>query len=77
MNTSNCCVYSKLLGSNYVIICLYVDDMLIFGPNLNVTNETTMFLSSQFDMKNLGEVNMILGIKIRKTQVNPITLKKY
>ena len=55
VNSSNTCVYSKIIGSDCVIICLYVDDMLIFGPNVNVINETKNFLSSKFERKELGE----------------------
>ena len=47
-----------------VVICLYVDDMLIFGTSLEVVWETKKFLGSKFDMKDLGEAEMILGIKI-------------
>ena len=68
MNASDSCVYSKLFGSDCAIICLYVDDMLIFCSNLEVINDTKMFLSSHFDMKDLGEADVILGVKIRKTE---------
>lgn len=68
VNSSDTCVYSKLFGAECVIICLYVDDMLIFGTNLEVINNTKLFLSSQFEMKDLGEVDVILGVKIRKTE---------
>ena len=50
-----------------MIICLYVDDMLIFGPNVNVINETKIFLSSKFEMKDLGEADVILRVKIKRT----------
>ena len=49
-----------------VIICLYVDDMLIFGTNLKGVNETKKYLTSKFKMKNLNEVDTILGIKVKK-----------
>jgi hypothetical protein len=68
VNASDSYVYSKLFGSHYVIICLYVDDILIFGTNLEVINTTKMFLSSHFHMKGLGEADVILGVKIRKTE---------
>lgn len=68
VNASDTCVYSKVIGFDCVIICLYVDDMLILGTNISVVNETKTFLSSQFDMKDLGEVDVILGIKVRKTE---------
>ena len=44
-----------------------MDDLLIFGSNLHVINETKNILRSHFDMKNLGEANFILGMKITKT----------
>nr|GFB12926.1 hypothetical protein [Tanacetum cinerariifolium] len=37
-----------------VIICLYVDDILIFGTDQDQVNKTKEFLSSNFDMKDLG-----------------------
>ena len=43
-----------------------MDDLLIFGSNLHVINETKNILRSHFDMKNLGEANFILGMKITK-----------
>jgi len=67
VKTSDSCVYSKLIGSDCVIICLYIDDMLIFGANVHVVNETKKLLSSHFKMKDMGGADGILGIKIRKT----------
>ena len=40
--------------------------MLIFGSNLHIINETKNMLSHHFEMKDLGEANFILGIKITK-----------
>ncbi|KAK3029198.1 hypothetical protein RJ639_039278 [Escallonia herrerae] len=34
-----------------VVICLYVDDMLIIGTNMNGVNDTKKYLASQFKMK--------------------------
>ena len=41
--------------------------MLIFSSNMHVINETKNMLKSHFDMKDLGEANFILGMKITKT----------
>ena len=38
-NRADTCVYSKMFGSGCVIVCLYVDDMLIFSTNIDVINE--------------------------------------
>ena len=64
-----------------VLICLYVDDMLILGTNLLVVNETKKLLSSLFEMKDMSEADVILEIKIQKTNIgfhcpSHITLKR-
>ncbi|CAH9068398.1 unnamed protein product [Cuscuta epithymum] len=58
------CVYTKIKNGVCIIICLYVDDMLIFSSNIELINETKSFLASKFDMKDLGEAKLILGIKV-------------
>ena len=65
-NECDKCIYSKSWNNLHVIISLYVDDMLIFGSNMHVINETKNMLKSHFDMKDLGEANFILGMKITK-----------
>ena len=65
-NSSNKCIYSKFTKEYGVIVCLYVDDMLIFGTNMKGVFETKKYLSSVFKMKDLNEVDTILGIKIKK-----------
>ena len=56
----------KLDDGKCVILCLYVDDILIFGSNLHVIEDVKSFLSRNFDMKDLGPVDVILGIKLIK-----------
>ncbi|GKC49947.1 zinc finger, CCHC-type containing protein, partial [Tanacetum coccineum] len=54
LNQSDKYVYSKFDSSNKgVIICLYVDDMLIFGTDQNQVDKTKKFLSSKFFMKDV------------------------
>jgi len=49
------------------IICLHVDDMLIFGTCIDIVSKTKLFLKSKFEMKDMGEASVILGVKaIRK-----------
>nr|GEW61771.1 zinc finger, CCHC-type [Tanacetum cinerariifolium] len=48
-----------------IIICLYVDDMLIFGTDQNQVDKTKNFFSSKFSMKDMGEAHGILSIKIK------------
>ena len=39
---------------------------IIFGSNMKYVIETKSFLTQAFDIKDLGPVDMILGIKIFK-----------
>ena len=66
-NESDKCIYYKTFDDAHVIICLYVDDLLIFGPNMDIINAAKMLLKNNFDMKDLGEANVILGMKISRT----------
>ena len=52
------------LKITYAYHLLHIDNMLIFGTNLQVVIDTKSFLRSKFDMKDLGEVEVILRIKI-------------
>lgn len=60
------CIYSKFTYCYGVIICLYVDDLLIFGTSMEGISETKKYLTSKFKMKDLKEVDTILGIKVKK-----------
>ncbi|GJY63398.1 zinc finger, CCHC-type containing protein [Tanacetum coccineum] len=74
------CVYSKFDASGKgLIICLYVDDMLIFGADQDQVNKTNEFLSSNFDMKDLGEVEVILypTVKFRPNKGTPVSQLEY
>nr|GFB11739.1 retrovirus-related Pol polyprotein from transposon TNT 1-94 [Tanacetum cinerariifolium] len=42
------------------------DDILIAGYNMEGINETKKFLSSCFQMKDMNEVDTILGIKVKR-----------
>ncbi|KAI3518707.1 hypothetical protein L1887_07519 [Cichorium endivia] len=62
LNQSDKCVYSEFDSSgSRVIICIYVDDMLIFGTDQRQVDDTKNLLSSKFSMKDMGEADVILG----------------
>ncbi|KAK3043124.1 hypothetical protein RJ639_000013 [Escallonia herrerae] len=65
-NNADKCIYSKFTDAYGVIICLYVDDLLIFGTNLEGIFETKEYLNSRFKMKDLNEIDTVLGIKVKK-----------
>jgi hypothetical protein len=59
-----------------VILCLYVNDILIFETSLDVINEIKTLLCQSFDMKVLFEADVILNIKLINDEKD-ITLTQY
>jgi hypothetical protein len=43
-----------------------VDDILLASSDVSLLLETKRFLSSNFDMKDLGEASFVLGIEIHR-----------
>ena len=74
VNEADKCVYYRHGGGEGVILCLYVDDILIFGTNLKVIEEVKNFLSHNFEMKDLGVADVILNIKLLRNNEGGITL---
>jgi len=66
VNEADKCVYYRFGWGEGVILCLYVDDILILGTSLDVIKEVKDFLSNNFEMKDLGEADVILNISFQE-----------
>ena len=49
-----------------LILIVYVDDLLAAGPHLNVITDVHKSLASEFKMRDLGDVNVFLGIRFTR-----------
>ena len=49
-----------------VFLVLYVDDIVLIGNDVETLSSVKVWLSTQFDMKDLGEASHILGIKLMR-----------
>jgi len=47
-----------------MFLTLYVDDILLVGNNLKMINTTKQWLSSVFEIKDMGEARYVLGMDI-------------
>ena len=74
MTEADKCVYYQYGRSEGVILCLYVDDILIFGTSLDVIKGVKDFLSNNFEIKDLGEADVILNIKLLRECNSGVTL---
>ena len=53
-----------------MLLVLYVDDILLIENDIGVMSSVKIWLSSQFDMKDLRKANYILGIKLWRDRKN-------
>ena len=63
-------VYKRHQEKVVMFLVLYVDDILLIGNDVGVMSSVNVWLSSQFNIKNLGEANSILGIKLWRDYKN-------
>jgi hypothetical protein len=65
------CIYIKIKGSMFIVLVLYVDDILLASSDKNLLYETKGFLSSNFDV-DLGAASYVLGIEIYRDRTKGV-----
>ena len=63
------CIYKKVSGSSVMFLILYVDDILLMGNDTTLMEQTKDSLKTSFSMKDMGEAQYILGIKIYRDRL--------
>ena len=61
LESDNCIFINKKTN---IIICIYVDDLAIIAPSLNIINTFIIQIKKYFDIKDLGLIKDYLGIDI-------------
>eukprot|EP00253_Pinus_taeda_P009951 PITA_09951 len=65
------CVYFKQLNNGmFIILVLYVDDMLLASKSIEEINRLKTQMARTFDMKDLGAARQILGMEIFRDRSN-------
>ena len=59
------CVYVKNTSVGIVVLTLYVEDILLARSDLDF-NATKRWLSSVFEIRDMGETRYVLGVEIIK-----------
>jgi hypothetical protein len=72
MTEGDHCIYSKIEGNKFVLLSLYVDDILIASNDFETLLKVKLWLSSKFDMKDMGEASYVLGVEIHRDRKNRI-----
>ena len=79
-NADHCVYVRKFPNGKFVILLLYVDDMLIVGQDAGVIGNLKKDLFKSFDLKDLGLARQILGMQIlhdRKAKKLWLSQEKY
>jgi hypothetical protein len=66
----HCVFVKKFSDEEFIILLLYVDDMLIVGRDTSKIDKLKKELSKSFSMKDLGSAKQILGMKISRDRKN-------
>ena len=66
--STNLSLYVWENESGIVVICIYVDDLIVGGDNVATIEHVKTLLKQEFDMKDLGELRYFLGIEIIRTE---------
>ena len=64
------CFYKHIQDGKVVFLLLYVDDILLIDNYVWALSSVKVWLTKQFDMKDLGEASYVLGIQIFRDQKN-------
>ena len=68
--TSDAGLYVKRGGDSLLILVLYVDDITIFGNDLEEVLELKRALAASFEMTDLGETTTYLGLEVSRDRTN-------
>ena len=66
----NHCLCFKSLNDIFIILVLYVENMLIVIKSMEKINKLKVHMARNFDMKDIGAKTKILGIEIHKHKRN-------
>ena len=66
----HCVYFKKLENGSFIILLLYVDNMLVPGSNMKYINVLKKKLNNSFVMKDLGVAKKILGKRITRDKKN-------
>jgi hypothetical protein len=69
-HSDHCVYFKKLENGSYIILLLYVDDMLVTGSNMQDINVIKNKLANSFAMKDFGATKKILGMRITRDKNN-------
>jgi hypothetical protein len=62
------CLYVMISDHAKIVLALYVDDIILVGDDMEVIKEIKTAFSSYFQMKDLGDLQTYLGIRMTRSK---------
>ena len=63
-NTVDQCIYLKVSGSKFIMLVLYIYDILLATNDLGLLDDTKRYIANNFKMKDMEETSYVIGIEI-------------
>ena len=60
-------LFIKHMGGKVTLLIIYVDDMVVTGDDIEEIKRLQNYLSSEFEMKDLGGLKYFLGIEVARS----------
>lgn len=71
-------LYVKKNGEDFLMVCLYVDDLIYVGTNANMVDSFKEAMMKEYEMTDLGLMKYFLGIQVKQSKGEIfITQEKY
>ena len=60
-------LFLKSKGEHLLIVQVYVDDIIFGATHIDLCDEFSKMMRSEFEMSMMGELNFFLGLQIKQT----------
>ncbi|GJU63556.1 retrovirus-related pol polyprotein from transposon TNT 1-94 [Tanacetum coccineum] len=61
-------LFTKKKSSNFIIVQIYVDDIIFGSTSQDMCNEFAKIMHDEFEMSMMGELNFFLGLQIKQME---------
>ena len=59
-------MFTKKNSTSFIVLLVYVDDILIASNNKHAVDELKVLLDQQFKLKDLGDLKFFLGLEVAR-----------
>ena len=75
---ANYSLFTRSTFSSFIVLLVYVDDVLIASDNVQAVDELKVLQDRQFKLKGLGDLKFFLGLEIARSKEGiPLCQRKY